>query len=78
MYKEPEVNLSDLRKGDCFMYNRQPCIVKKTFYENHGFLKIKTYICRMKFDDYDFACLGDTDVYRISKNLFDILIQNKK
>lgn len=73
--KEPEVKLRALRNGDCFMFNRQAYIVKKTFWENLGMLKRKVYVCRMKFNDYDTHFLPDEDVYRISRGLYDILVQ---
>ena len=51
MIKEPEVKLLKLKKGDCFMYNRFPYIVKDIYWEDLGMLKRKVYICQMKFDD---------------------------
>lgn len=75
MIKEPEVKLLKLKKGDCFMYNRFPYIVKDIYWEDLGMLKRKVYICQMKFDDYDTPLLPDTDVFRISRGLFDLLVQ---
>lgn len=76
MFKEPEVKLSALRKGNCFMFNRQAYIVKRTYWEDLGMLKRKVYVCRMKFGDYDTHFLPNEDVYRISRGLFDILVQS--
>lgn len=75
MFKEPEVQLSALRKGDCFMFNRQAYIIKRTCWNGDHFLKRKVYICRMKFSDYDTSFLARETVYRISRGLFDILVQ---
>lgn len=75
MITEPEVKLAKLKKGDCFMYNRFPYIVKNIYWEDLGMIKRKVYICRMKFDDYDTPLLPGTDVYRISRELFDMLVQ---
>lgn len=51
MFKEPEVKLRALRKGNCFMFNRQAYIVKRTYWEDLGMLKHKVYVCRMKFNN---------------------------
>ena len=75
MIKEPEVKLSELKKGDCFMFNRDPYIIMKTYWENLGMMKRKIYVCRMKFDDCDSFMLSNTDVYRISRGLFDLLVR---
>lgn len=78
MFKEPEAKLSALKKGDCFMFNRQAYIVKRIFWENLELFKRKVYVCRMKFDDHDTHFLPDEDVYRISRGLYDILVQTDK
>lgn len=75
MIKQPEVELSTLKSGDCFMFNGQPYIVKRTFWQDLGMLKRKIWVCRMKFDNYDWHTVGDVTVYRISKGLFDLLVQ---
>lgn len=76
MFKEPAVKLSELRKGNCFMFNGQPYIVKRTYWQDLKLLKRKVYVCRMKFEDYDWHTIGDIDIYRISRDLFDILVQS--
>lgn len=76
MFKEPVPKLSELRKGDCFMFNGQPYIVKKTFWEDLELFRRKIYICRMKFEDYDWHTVGSITIYRISRALFDILVQS--
>ncbi|MEG2151133.1 MAG: hypothetical protein RRY36_07950 [Bacteroidaceae bacterium] len=77
MIEQPEVQLSTLNSGDCFMFNGQPYIVKRTFWQNLGMLKFKIWVCRMKFDNYDWHTVGDVTVYRISRGLFDFLVQTK-
>lgn len=76
MFKKPVVKLDVLRKGDCFMFNGQPYIVNKTFWEDLELFKRKIYVCRMKFEDYDWHTTGDIEIYRISRALFDILEQS--
>lgn len=73
MFKEPEVKLSALKKGDCFMFNRQAYIVKKISWGGLGLFGRKVYVCRMKFDDYDTLFMPDEYVYRISRVLYAIL-----
>ncbi len=75
MFEQPEVQLSALKKGDCFMFNREPYIVKGTYWENLRLFKRKIYMCRMKFSVYDAHFSPDTEVYRISRELFDMLVQ---
>lgn len=77
MFKEPIAKLNELRKGDCFMFNGQPYIVKKTFWEDLKLFRLKVYVCRMKFEDYDWHTIGDIEVYRKSRALFDILVQSE-
>ena len=80
MINRPEVKLRVLKKGDCFMFNQEPYKISKTYWENLGLLKHKVYVCRMKFEDYDTHFLPDIDVYRISCDLFDLLVtaENKE
>lgn len=75
MFKEPVVKLSKLRKVDCFIFNGQPYIVKRTYWQDLKLLKRKVYVCKMKFEDYDWHTIGDIDIYRISRDLFGILVQ---
>lgn len=76
MFKKPEVKLSALKKGDCFMFNNAPYIIEKTFWEDLGMMKRKVYVCRMKFENHDSFILPNTDIYRISRGLFDLLVPN--
>lgn len=76
MFKEPEVQLSALRKGDCFMFNGEPYIVKKTYWKDLGMIRQKIWVSTMKFDNRAWHSIGDITVYRISKGLYDLLIQS--
>jgi hypothetical protein len=78
MYKKPEVKLGALRKGDCFMFNNSPYIVTKTFWEDIGLIKRKVYECREKYHGWEYNFIRDTDVYRISRALFDIIVQGEE
>ena len=78
MITNPEVQLSALKKGDCFMFNGEPYIVKKTYWVDLGMIKRKVWVSTMKFDNHDWHSIGDITVYRISKGLYDLLIQTKK
>lgn len=78
MIEAPECKLNDLKIGDCFMFNREPFIVRNIFWDNLGMLKRKTYQCRMKFEDYDSFFLPDLEVYQISKGLFDLLVKTEE
>ena len=75
MIENPEVQLSVLEKGDCFMFNGEPYIVKKIYWENLGVLIRKIWVSRMKFENHDWHSVGDITVYRISKELYDLLIK---
>ncbi len=77
MIENPKCKLGTLKKGDCFMFNRQPCIIKRIFWEDLGILKRKVYVCHMKFADYDSHFLPDADVYQISKGLHDLLVETE-
>ena len=72
---KPEVKLSMLKKNNCFMYNREPYQIIRTYWENLGLIKRKIYVCRMKFENYDTHFLPDTDVYHISYGLFNSLVR---
>lgn len=75
MFKDPVVKLGRLRKGDCFMLNQEPYIVKKTYWNRFPpMIKLKMYVCQMKFEDFERHLLADEDVYRISRLLFDNLV----
>ncbi len=76
MIKNPVVQLSELKKGDCFMFNGEPYIVKRIYWEDLGLLKRKVWVSTMKFDNNDWHSIGDIEIYRISKGLYDLLIQN--
>ena len=73
----PEIKLIMLKKGDCFMFNREPYKVINIYWEKSGLLSRKTYVVRMKFESYDVYLLPDTNVYRISRGLFDVLTINR-
>lgn len=73
MKEEPVAKLSTLKKGDCFMFNGQLYIVKNTFWKHWELFNQKIYVCRMKFEDHDWHTIGDIEVYRISRGLFDLL-----
>lgn len=75
MIEKPECKLGTLKRGDCFMFMHQPYIIKKIFWEDMGVLKRKVYVCHMKFADHDSHFLPDTDVYQISKGLYDLLVE---
>lgn len=75
MIENPEVQLSTLKQGDCFMFNGEPYIVKRTYWENLGMLKRKIWVSTMKFNNIPWHSTGDILVYRISKGLYDLLIQ---
>ena len=51
-------------------------IVKKTYYENYGMLKRKIWICEMKFDNKEWHTIGNIDIYQISKDMYELLIEN--
>lgn len=78
MIENPEVQLSTLKKGDCFMFNGEPYIVKRTYMEDLGMIKQKIWVSTMKFNNMDWHSIGDIDIYRISRGLFDILVQADK
>lgn len=77
MIENPVVQLSALKKGDCFMFNGEPYIVKKTYWEDLGMIKRKVWVSTMKFNNHDWHSTGDIIIYRISKDLYDILVQTK-
>ena len=72
-----ECRLDSLGPGNCFMFNRQPYIVLGTDWEDLGLFKKKVFICRGKFAVFDSYFSPDTDIYRISKNLYDALVRNE-
>lgn len=75
MIENPEVQLSTLKQGDCFMFNGEPYIVNKTYWEDLDMLKRKIWVSTMKFNNTPWHSIGDIIVYRISKGLYDLLIQ---
>jgi hypothetical protein len=75
MIENPEVQLQALKKGDCFMFNGEPYIVKRIYWANLGMIKRKTWVSTMKFDNHDWHSTGDITVYHISKGLYDLLIK---
>ena len=77
MIENPEVQLSALKKGECFMLNGEPQIVKRIYWEDFGLLKRKVWVSAMKFNNNDWHSIGDVEVYKISKGLYDLLIQSK-
>lgn len=77
MIENPEVQLSKLKKGECFMFNGEPYIVKRIYWEDLGLLKRKVWVSTMKFDNSDWHSIGHIEVYQISKGLYDLLIQSK-
>ena len=76
MIQNPEVQLSTLKKGDCFMFYGEPYIVNKTYWEDLGLLRRKIWVSTMKFNNIPWHSIGDITVYRISKGLYDLLIQS--
>ena len=77
MIKNPEVQLSELKKGECFMFNGEPYIVKRIYWEDLVLFKRKVWVSTMKFNNIDWHSIGGIEVYRISKGLYDLLIQSK-
>lgn len=77
MIENPEVQLSALKKGECFMFNGEPYIVKRIYWEDLVLFKRKVWVSTMKFNNIDWHSIGDIEVYRISKGLYDLLIQSK-
>lgn len=75
MIRNPETTIHQLKKGDCFMYNREPYIVRSTYWENLGMIKIKIFVMRMKFDSHDWHTRDNLKVYRISRGLYDLLVK---
>lgn len=75
-FENPESQLKELRKGDCFMLCGYPYIVIRTCWRGSRSFKLKRYICKMKFDDQERCLTPDVAVYRISRMLFDVLVQN--
>lgn len=39
---------------------------------------MKKYICKMKFDELECGFTSDVEVYRISRLLFDVLVQGEQ
>ena len=74
--KKPIKKLFCLNKGDCFMFNGKPYIIKKTYWQNYGMLKRKIWICEMKFDKKEWCTTGNIDIYQISKDMYELLIEN--
>ena len=60
MIENPEVQLSELKKGECFMFNGEPYIVKRIYWEDLGLLKRKVWVSTMKFDNSDWHSIGHT------------------
>ena len=77
MIENPEVQLSELKKGECFTFNGEPYVVKKIYWENLVLFKRKVWVSTMKFNNNDWHSIGDIEVYKISKGLYDLLIQSK-
>lgn len=78
-YKDSKlVQLHTLKEGNCFMFNGLPYKIDRTFWYNLGRgLKRKIYVCKMKFAksvEEDWHTVGDVEVYKISCNLFDMLV----
>ena len=59
------------------MFNGEPYIVKRIYWEDLGLLKRKVWVSTMKFDNSDWHSIGHIEVYQISKGLYDLLIQSK-
>lgn len=75
-FENPEARLRQLRKGDCFMFYGNPYIVIRTYWRKTGLFRMKKYICKMKFNEQECCFTPDVEVYRISRMLFDVLVQN--
>lgn len=75
MIEKPECKLGSLKRGDCFIFNDRPFIIKGTYWENSRLFKQQVFICRAKFADYDSFFSPYTDAYQISKGLYDLLIE---
>lgn len=67
-----------LKKGDCFVFQRAPYVVKDIYWESFGMMKIKVYILQMKFDNHDWHTRDDLTVYKISKTVYDLLEKEEK
>ena len=71
------VQLHTLNKGDCFIFNGLPYKIDRVFWENLGMMKRKIYVCKMKFakrDDAELNTVGTIEVYKISRNLYNMLV----
>ena len=77
-FENPKAQLRQLRKGDCFMLYGNPYIVIRTYWSKAGPFKLKKYICKMKFDELECGFTSDVEVYRISRFLFDVLVQGEQ
>ena len=61
------------------MLNQEPYIVKRTYWNRFPpMIKLKMYVCQMKFENFERHLLADEDVYRISRLLFDNLVLEKQ
>lgn len=77
-FENPKARLRQLRKGDCFMLYGNPYIVIRTYWSKAGPFKLKKYICKMKFNELECGFTSDVEVYRISRLLFDELVQGEQ
>lgn len=77
MIENPQFKLGTLKKGDCFMFNRQPYLIKRILWEDLEILKRKVWVCHMKFCDYDSHFLPNTEYYQISRGLYDLLVETE-
>lgn len=55
-----------------------PYIVIRTYWSKAGPFKLKKYICKMKFNELECGFTSDVEVYRISRFLFDVLVQGEQ
>lgn len=77
MIQNPEVQLSSLQKGDCFIFHELPYIISKTYWDEECIPKRKIWVSTMKFDNKEWHSVGDVIVYQISKGLYDIFPKYK-
>lgn len=72
------VQLHTLNKGDCFIFNGLPYKIDRKYWVDLGRgLKRQMYVCKMKFAkniSEDWHTVGNVEVYKISRNLFNMLV----
>lgn len=68
------IELQELKIGDCFIFNNEPYIIKRVYWEDLGLFTCKRYVCKMKFKEENITFSNvEIKVNKISKDSYNLL-----